>query len=433
MIENELTPEENKIYEDEFEGEFEGEIKYEGEGGKSKSKILKKQYNNYDFFSSGSYGCVMYPKMKCDGFKSSYTTKYISKLTIKDKYSINEYEIGQKLLKLKSSQSNQSNQSNQKYEEILDFINFVERKCSIEKNKVNLNKRKHKCKILYPKYKANEYELFYLKYIPSKDISSYLNENSNKIKIIYRYYSFVLECIKFLKKHNIIHHDLHMANVIVDENENYHLIDFGIAIDLNKCYIDGELNINYIKTILLGYDPSWAFWSIEYHILCHFVYNNEKLSDEIIKEIIETYYKNNIVFKKYFSNLKIYKKKVYDFIKSKYLNNVPIEKHIKSILNNASHTWDLYQLNYLVLDIMELYHIEENESLIDLCKIGIHYDYNARFDVDFYIEKILMILNKNKTEQFISYLNENIKKAPKFYDLTNRTTKSKIEEMRLLL
>ena len=82
---------------------------------------------------------------------------------------------------------------------------------------------------------------------------------------------------------------------------------------------------------------------------------------------------------------------------------------------------------------MELYHIEENESLIDLCKIGIHYDYNARFDVDFYIEKILMILNKNKTEQFISYLNENIKKAPKFYDLTNRTTKSKIEEMRLLL
>ena len=391
-------------------------------GGKSKSKVLRKQYNNYDFFSSGSYGCVMYPKMKCDGFKSTYTTtKYISKLTIKDKYSVNEYEMGQKLLKLKTTKN---------YEEILNFINFVEKKCSIEKSKVNLNKRKHKCKILQPKYKSNDYELFYLKYIPSIDISSYLNENSNKIKIIYRYYSFVLECIKFLKKHDIIHHDLHMSNVIVDDNENYHLIDFGIAIDLNKCYIDGEMDMNYIKTILLGYDPSWVFWPIEYHILCHFVYNKDKLTDKILKEIIDFYYTNNIVFIKYFSNLKLYKKKVYNFIKSKYINNKPIQEHIKSILQESCHTWDLYQLNYLILDIMELYRIEENETLINLCKIGIQYNYENRFNV--YIDKILMILNKNKTENFTAYLNENIKKTPRFDDLKNRTTKSKIEEMRLL-
>ena len=394
-------------------------IKYEG--GKSKPKILRKQYNNYDFFSSGSYGCVMYPKMKCDGFKSSYTTKYISKLTIKDKYSENEYAIGQKLLKLKEKKN---------YTKLLDSINFVEKKCSIEKNKVNLNKRKHKCKILYPKYKSNDYELFYLKYIPSIDISTYLYHQSNKIQIIYRYYSFVLECIKYLEKNDVIHHDLHASNVIVDEKENYHLIDFGIAIDLTRCYIDGDLNISYLKTILLGYDPSWLFWPIEYHILGHFLYNNENLTSDVLKDIIDTYYKNNIVFKKYFSNLKLYKTKVYNFMKKKYINKIPIRDHIKSILDNSCHTWDLYQLNYLILDIMELYNIQENDALISLCKNALHYNYEMRFDVNFYISQILLILNKNKTEKFLAYTTENIHKTPKMYEFTNRTTKSKIEEIR---
>ena len=86
-------------------------------GGKQ-LKIKKTiETNNYNIFSSGSYGCAMYPNMKCDGRKTKQKyPKHMSKLSVDGFYSNNEYVIGQKLLELQRKKTQDS---------ILKHMNFM--------------------------------------------------------------------------------------------------------------------------------------------------------------------------------------------------------------------------------------------------------------------------------------------------------------------
>ena len=377
-----------------------------------------KNTNNYDFFSSGSYGCTMYPKMKCDGLKSKQKKpNYMSKLSIEGFYSNNEYEIGQKLMKLKQ---------NNLHDSIINHINFVEKKCSIKRKKININTNKYDCSILESdKYNHKEdFVLFQLQYIPSKEISKYLNANFN-IKLLLRYYFFILKCIQFLSKHNIIHHDLHMSNVIVDKKKEFHLIDFGIAIDYNNCFKNQELNMNYIKNILITFDPAWEYWSIEYHILCYFVFKKTELTKKELQKIINTYYHKNKIFNHFFKNMKNYKKIVLDFYSEKFVNKTSINKHIKEILENSHKTWDIYQVNYVLLVLIRYYDIKNIENIINLCKIGIHYDYTKRHNVDFFINTIISILTNNRKMEHSIYDSDNIQKEPSKEDLQTITLSKK--------
>jgi hypothetical protein len=62
---------------------------------------MDKRENN-TFFSSGAYGCVHYPRIKCDGKqktlgKGKRKDGLISKLVLYDSKSKNEFSIGKKL------------------------------------------------------------------------------------------------------------------------------------------------------------------------------------------------------------------------------------------------------------------------------------------------------------------------------------------------
>lgn len=379
---------------------------------------IGKKYNNYDFFSSGSYGCTMFPNMRCDGIKTKRKNPhYMSKLSVEGFYSHNEYNIGQKLMDLKQRKVHDS---------ILDHINFMEKKCQIKKQKIHVNTDKYDCGILDSnKYdEKDNFVLLKMQYIPSSEISSYLNKNFS-VKLMLRYYYFTLKCIQFLLKHKILHHDLHMSNIIIDENKEFHLIDFGIAIDYNKCFVNGELNMDYVKNILIVFDPTWNYWPIEYHILCYFVFENSELTEKVLEKIINSYYNKNKVFNKYYKNMKNYKKIVLDFYRKKYVNKSPKKKHIKEILENSYHTWDLYQVNYILLVLINLYDIQEMDNIINLCKIGLHYDVSKRYNIEFFLKNFISILKTYKQTPGLLYSREIIKSTPIKEEFDEKLIKSK--------
>ena len=167
------------------------------------------------FYSSGSYGCVFYPKVNCTS-KNIKNKNMISKVSLLDFYSKNEYNISNIIKSIKINNDN------------TPFI-YVEQKCLLKKKQIsNLNK-KFDCAIFKKKRKIKKYVIFYLKYIKSDEVSNYFSENFS-LTNFFNFYIFVLKYINILNINNIIHKDLHFGNVLIDNNNDFHIIDFGLSI-----------------------------------------------------------------------------------------------------------------------------------------------------------------------------------------------------------
>lgn len=332
---------------------------------------------NKDFFSSGEYGCAIYPRVKCGNNKKKNNRKdsqMISKVTIQDFYSENEYSIG-KILKKNND---------------LGYFIPIEKKCSINNKKVDEINSKYDCKATQKNKKDKKFVLLYSKFDPSQQLSDVLHKSENNIKLIYKYYLFTLKCIDILLQNNIVHHDLHLANIILNKNDEFKLIDFGLSIQYDKVKnINGTINFDYLDPVLITFDDTWCYWSIEKHFLNYLVFNNRHLSDEILVEIIHNYYDNNKVFNILYTKDELYKykKTVFYFYREKY-SSLSIEDTIIEILDNSYKTWDLYQLSYLMIYLLQ--HKLDNPILslfVDMFKKNLHYDYSKRLS----IEKILKL------------------------------------------
>ena len=107
------------------------------------------------------------------------------------------------------------------------------------------------------------------------------------------------------------------------------------------------------------------------------------------------------------------------------LNKTSINKHIKEILENSHKTWDIYQVNYVLLVLIRYYDIKNVENIINLCKIGIHYDYTKRHNVDFFINTIISILTNNRKMEHSIYDSNNIQKEPSKEELQTITLSKK--------
>jgi serine/threonine protein kinase len=421
--------------------------KQQSDDASIKEKV--KQQNTYDFFSSGSYGCTMHPMMKCNGRKSSSKMgeEYVSKLTIDNIYAENEYEVGQIILKERSKGMTSTDDT------VLDFFNIVEKKCKVAKTKMALNTKKHDCQVVQRKRYADEksYVLFHLKYIPSIEVHAYIyrpspeenvmtsyNNTSHNLNIrsLIRYHFFALKCIKKLLSLQLVHHDMHLSNVLVDEKNQFNLIDFGITIQMNKLMnpINGKIDTKYLYDMLIAYDPEWGHWSPEYHILCYLTFKNSPLTDKVIDDIVDKYYDNNLLFKAkseyatYFPPLHSYKKTVKSFLKKEYIV-VGENRHdlSKRIIKQSFHTWDLYQVSYVTLCVLRMHDVGQIQSIIDMCKMGLHYDCKKRMDVDFHINKLLFILKTYQNQADTVYDESNSKKpkASDFNHYSLQVTQSK--------
>lgn len=376
-----------------------------------KIKINKKdkELNSFEMFSSGTYGCASYPRIDCKtGRKDKNNKTHISKLSANGFFTNNEFFIG-KILKAIKLEDN----LNDKEKDILDKLNYVEKKCNIEKKKLRIDESKHKCKVL--KRNQTNLTLMQTKYIESQDIDSYLFDNF-ELKKLFRYYFFILNCLIFLHNHEIIHHDLHLGNTLIDRDDEFHLIDFGISLYVPNFFMGEEsifsnddLNYKYLRKILLGFDPLWKYWPVEYHILCFFVYNRRPLTKNSLKSILDQYFKSSVaeLFSHYFGNIEKYKKLCFAHLSKIYIDSkLSIEEYCVTILRNACYTWDIYQLNYNMLDIIKFYSLRNIDSLIHLLKQGLHYDYEKRNHSQYYKTEFIEILKQYKNAENRVYSKE---------------------------
>ena len=360
--------------------------------------------NNDTFFSSGEYGCAMYPRIRCDGKISKSKNKFISKLSIDDFYTQNEYEISQLVKKIKNNKNR--------------FL-YVTKKCYIKKKNITEFKKKD-CKVLDQYKNQSKYVLMYSRYKKSKQISKVFNENFS-YKLLFSFYNFMLESIQLLCDNKIVHKDLHYGNILFDEDiKKFYIIDFGLSMTENNIYLDAnktKINYYYLEKVLMTFDPSWERWSIEYHILCFFIYKKTKLTTHDLTFIIDEYFQKNYVFNIIFPDINKYKKTVYNFYKKKFINNIDSEKHIIDIIINSMYTWDIYHLNYIILYTIYNDGLEDElKTFVDLCIQGLHYDYTLRpsclyfskqtfYIVQQYIKNKTMIKSKPRLNNMPTHLN----------------------------
>ena len=330
--------------------------------------------NNKSFFSSGVYGCVHYPRIKCSGNSVKKKDDYISKIQIYNFFSKNEYKIG-------------------KIVETLNEPSFVtvEKKCYIKEKQLKNISQKHSCKILKNKKKHNKYIILYSKYINAIQYKVLL-ENQFSIKNIFKLYLFLLNSITLLITKNIIHKDLHFANIILNKDtKDINLIDFGLSIHTDLFYEGNQLNYTFLKKIFIDFDPSWHYWSIENHILCFYLYKNKQLDEKMLKKIIKGFLNKNIVFN-HFHSIDQLSNKMFLFLKEKYINDVPIEDKIKDILDHSWKTWDLYQISYILLSIFIIEKINNFNSFKNMLIQSLHYDYEKRPNIEVLISDFYTIL-----------------------------------------
>mgnify|MGYP002628294813 CR=1 FL=1 len=344
------------------------------------------------FFSSGAYGCVHYPRIKCNGTQKKINDGkrkdgLVSKLVIYDSKSKNEYLLGKKLKPTDILKNNP--------------IVVVERKCDIKTNAAkNIMNKYKKCKRVLDRKRDKKYKhvLFFSKYYKSITAKDYIYENFS-IKKMVKYFYFCIYISNILKSFGVVHNDMHMNNVLYDEKKgNFHLIDFGLAIDLDNVYVNmdkNKINYKYLKGVLVEHEVKWLPSSIEHHILNHFVYSTHALNSIELMNIINIYY-NELKAKPWILGIEdydSYKKEIYDYYSELFLTNGSTDKHISEIIFKSTYSWDVYRAAISCLNIIESFHYDKMDifNLSELKKIlrdCLHYNYNIRTSPEKLLKKI---------------------------------------------
>lgn len=114
-------------------------------------------------------------------------------------------------------------------------------------------------------YKYNGTEGYILEYISGKDFYEILSKDDYRFSKseIYNIAEEILNIIAILQENSIVHRDIRVSNIILNEDNKLVLIDFGLA-----RYIDGE---RYLKEI--------DYWYLG-DFLLHLYYNSYEESDD---------------------------------------------------------------------------------------------------------------------------------------------------------
>lgn len=134
----------------------------------------------------------------------------------------------------------------------LDMIKKTKRKLFYEKKTLNMLNDPR-----FPKFISNfkdEYrEGYILEYIEGEVIEDLLIRDNHRFsrKEIYEYCAKLIDIIEVLQKNNIVHRDIRTPNVILKDNNELALIDFGLARIINKKNYEKELDYWYLGDFLI--------------------------------------------------------------------------------------------------------------------------------------------------------------------------------------
>jgi serine/threonine protein kinase len=274
------------------------------------------------FLAAGVYGCVYYPGYTCKGVAMK-KKKMVSKLTILNEVSQTEIEVGQILKQAP------------RYEE--DFV-LVERQCPIQSK--DLSEMKKGCEMVK---KNKQFVLMYSRFIPSKELYQYLKENTLFVRM-FRCFFQLCEKISTLIQYRIVHHDLHLGNVLYGtENAKLYIIDFGLSMIVDKFQSN-----TYLRYAFSRYMPEWNWYPLDIHFLCYLVQHGE-LRKEVVLSTIETYLKDHRVFSLFKGYRSEYKHRALEY----YLSL--LEKTYQECIDQLLQFWDTWDYFDISLRFLSMY------------------------------------------------------------------------------
>ena len=303
-----------------------------------------------ELLTVGGYGCIYKPSIDCDG-KNTKNDNYISKLQVENDSSNNELKISSKLKKY------------------TNFFVIPNKHCKISKKKIE----KDDCPIVK---QHDDLVLFEMKYVPNRSFFDILTEDDlleRQIFVLLFNYSALLKSLHILKKHNIIHYDLKLDNILYDIVEEYpKIIDFGISLDTKK------ISITNLKKTFWTYAPWYYVWCPDIHFICYLVNVNSEFTIETIKEIVKECIKNNEILALMDDVYVIDYEVAYVKHLSKYID-MSVQDIAKDILKNSSN-WDIYSLGLIFIKLTKFVITKNNikhpffNFFIDILKVNINPD-----------------------------------------------------------
>ena len=393
-----------------------------------------------EFLGEGSYGCVYYPGITCNGKKNK--KKLITKIQEINFYSDNEKNNGNYIKK------NIKNYN--KY--LSPVIKFCIVKFNIlEKSSLDMKK----CNILFDEYNAhssknyedviyntntssnssnksiinNQYILMHSSYIKSYTFKDfYIDYNFEFVFNLLNHCNKILYAISLLNQNNIVHNDLHINNVLIKlKNLDPIIIDFGLSFNINNCYKLNKdyIDFQYIKRFVFDYREDGYHFNIEKRFISFIIFNKTAYfpseifdnndSNNISKAAI-TYFitdayntiNNNEEIGKYFNtNEMIEYKKALEQFYYQFLDKSAYPKYntiVKYLLNFVYLYNDIYSLIIDLLYIHDLKYYKQKiilnneeqvilEFFIQLYKKGLHPDPNMRLQISEVLDLYKFIIN----------------------------------------
>lgn len=316
----------------------------------------------------GGFGCVFYPGIECDGTISK-NPKYISKLHKKEYQVVNEYNVGKMVSQIPL------------YEYYFAPIVSM---CNIDIAKIDKRER-DMCRVVSREKNNSKFVIMKMPYIKNVSLIKYItNPNIDKREIvtyILYLYKFLLNSLKMLNMHGIVHFDFKKQNFLIDvKTKNPIIIDFGLSIPLKD--LGPETYIKYFYS----YNPSYYIWCIDIHIINYVIHVNSTLTYDALVTIIDTsisYNKALLIFSQGF--ISKYRELAINAYK-KYVN-MPAENIVTDLVKNCN-TWDNYSLSISFLSTINSISSEgfTDNSLIknfsELLLLNIHPNVAKRLSFD---------------------------------------------------
>ena len=240
--------------------------------------------------NQGAYGCVYYPGFTCKG-KTEKSKRYVTKIEIHDKTSRNELDISKKVRTIKNYNR---------------FFSPVIKHCISRFKQVDKYRDQLKdCEpINVDENRYNDFIIIYINYIKGKELEKYvLNIESPVIATatILNSYTYLIDSIKQLQDHDIIHYDLHTGNILFDlEKKRPIIIDFGLSIDTTAIFKpEGKIDYGQLKRSIMHYSPRHYTYPPELHFITYLLTDIDNtstteeirsiLKQQITKESIATF------------------------------------------------------------------------------------------------------------------------------------------------
>jgi serine/threonine protein kinase len=343
------------------------------------------------FLSSGVYGCVYYPSYNCSGIPIN-NNNTVTKLVKYDFTSKTEIKIGQILKNYKNN-----------------FV-LIENSCKIQKDNLQKSDMTPKCKLLAKDRELKkQYILLYSKYIKSKELADYLDNSS--FNTIIKTYIELCKRIDIMVHKGIIHHDLHFGNILIGENGQSYVIDFGLSMIKSFFFKNNKLNYPYLKESIFSYSPTWKYWSLEYHFVCFLINEGNVLTPTIISYTIDKYLSEHKIIKKLGSNYAEQFKLTTNKFFNKFVNKN--KEDVIRALFDYSDTWDFYKIALHYMDICNEMNITKTPFYL-LLIILIHPNPEFRpTPLEIKLLNDIIVRNYEPSERKVSFISKSLSKELK--------------------